>query len=67
MRLGGAPGMASPFPDRPKGMHHQTYKRLQSAVLNAEILAEEQLAILLARLQRSDRGSAGRPSKEFWT
>jgi hypothetical protein len=67
MRLGGEPGMASPFPDRPKGMHHQTYKRLQSAVLNAEILAEEQLAILLARLQRSDRRSAGRPSKEFWT
>ena len=32
-------------------MHHQTYERLQAAVLDAEILAEERLAILLARLQ----------------
>src|SRR5215471_9963675 len=52
MRLGGEPGMASVFPARPKGMHHRTYERLQSAVLNAEILAEERLAIVLARLQR---------------
>jgi hypothetical protein len=52
-------------------MHRQTYERLQSAVLNAEILAEERLVILLARLQRSDRRRerrpAGRPKKEFWT
>ena len=46
VRLGGEPGTASAFPGRPKGMHHQTYKRLQSAVLNAEILAEERLATL---------------------
>jgi hypothetical protein len=71
MRLGGEPGMASVFPARPKGMHHRTYERLQSAILNAEILAEERLVILLGRLQRSDRRrehrSAGRPRKEFWT
>jgi hypothetical protein len=39
--------------------------------LNAEILAEERLVILLARLQRSERQnerrSTGRPRKEFWT
>jgi hypothetical protein len=71
MRLGGEPGIASAFPGRPKGMHHKTYAGLQSAVLNAEISAEERLVILLARLQRgnrrSQRRSTGRPRKEFWT
>ena len=70
MRLGGEPGTAAPFPDRPKGMHYKTYERLKSAALNAEILAEEQLIILLARMQRygrrSECRSAIRPSKEFW-
>ena len=70
MRLGGEPCTASAFPGRPKGMHHQTYERLQSAVLNAEILAEERLAIILQRLQDSDRRSwrrsTGRLRKEFW-
>jgi hypothetical protein len=70
MRLGGEPGTASLFPNRPKGMHDETYGRLKSAVLSAEVLAEEQLAIVLARLHRSDRGrkhrSIGRPRKEFW-
>jgi hypothetical protein len=70
MRLGGEPGTASLFPHRPKGMHNANYKRLQSAVLNAEILAEERLVIFLEQLQRRERQSkrrvAGRPSKEFW-
>jgi hypothetical protein len=52
-------------------MHHRTHERLQSAVLNAEIQAEEGLTHLLARLQRGDRRdgrrSTGRPRKEFWT
>jgi hypothetical protein len=70
VRLGGEPGTAALFPARPKGMRHETYERLQTAVFNAEILAEEQIAVLLARLQRSDRRrehrSAGRRRKEFW-
>jgi hypothetical protein len=69
-RLGGEPGIASAFPGRPKGMHRETYDHLQSAVLSAEILAQERLATVLARLQRrerrSERRTAGRPSKEFW-
>jgi len=71
MRLGGEPGTASAFPARPKGMHRDTYERLQSAVLNAEILAEERLVIALGRLERSDRRrtrrTTYRPRKEFWT
>ena len=71
MRLGGEPGTASVFPARPKGMHRETYERLQSRVLNAEMLAEERLAILVARLQRSDRRSerrsSSRPRRDFWT
>jgi hypothetical protein len=51
-------------------MHRRTYERLQSAVLNAEMLAEEQLGVLLTRLQRRDRRTGrrevGRPRKEFW-
>jgi hypothetical protein len=69
-RLGGEPGTASAFPARSKGMHRDTYERLQSAVLNAEILAQERLVNALAQLQRrerrSERRTAGRPSKEFW-
>jgi hypothetical protein len=69
-RLGGEPGTASAFPARPKGMHRDTYERLQSAVLNAEILAQERLVNALAQLQRRERRSkgrsAGRPRKEFW-
>ena len=49
----------------------EAYERLQSAVLNAEIQAEERLTHLLARLQRGGRRggrrSTGRPRKEFWT
>src|SRR5262249_46218317 len=50
MRLGGEADIVSAFPARPKGMHRQTYERLQSAALNAEILAEEGLAIAIAPL-----------------
>jgi hypothetical protein len=71
MRIGGEPGIVAPFPTRPKGMHHKTYDRLKSAALNAEILAEERLVILLGQMQRSDRKrkhrSVVRPRKEFWT
>jgi hypothetical protein len=69
MRLGGEPGIASRFPDRPKGMHRKTYEHLQSAGLSAEILAQGRLAIFLERLKQSKRPrgrSSRRLGKEFW-
>jgi hypothetical protein len=69
MRLGGEVGIASRFPDRPKGMHRKTYEHLQSAGLSAEILAQGRLAIFLERLKQSERPrgrSSRRLGKEFW-
>jgi hypothetical protein len=70
MRLGGEPGTASLFPKRPKGMHHRTYQRLQSEVLDAEMLTEERLVIFLERLQQGERQGNSRssrlPGEEFW-
>jgi len=40
-RLGGSASMMAPFPDRPKGMHHETYWRLREEHDEAEM---EQLA-----------------------
>src|SRR5215204_4800846 len=35
-RLGGSANMMEPFPERPKGLHHDTYRRLLREYLEAE-------------------------------
>ncbi len=64
MRLGGDPGMAASFPDRPKGMWRRTYERLCHDAFEAKMVANEAFVIraerLLARVDRSSN------KKEFW-
>lgn len=73
MGLGGTASLAEPFPDRPGGMHRETYYRLFAQALDAEVVwhrgARRVVARaehLLARLERDDRArtrAAGRPHR----
>ena len=51
MSLGGAPGMAAPFPQKPKGMWRRNYARLREQALEAELLAEQRLVLWADRLR----------------
>ena len=63
-RLGGDPGMAAPFPARPKGMWRRTYERLHRRTFEIEMRAEEAIDLHVAKLTaRIERPNSKR---SFW-
>jgi hypothetical protein len=63
-RLGGDPGMASPFPKRPKGMWRRTYERLHRQTFEIEMRAEEAMDLHMVKLAARIETANGKRS--FW-
>ena len=54
MGLGGDPGMATPFPERPRGMWRSTYRRLRARSVESEQLANAAFASRYQTLRRQN-------------
>jgi hypothetical protein len=63
VRLGGQPGMASTFPDRPRGMWRRTYERLEESASAAETQADDALSLKVGQLLRAGQRKGKR---SFW-
>jgi hypothetical protein len=57
--------MASPFPERPKGMWRRTYERLHERTFETEMRAEEAIDLRLVAL--AARIDQTRRKRSFWT
>ena len=64
-RLGGDPGMATPFPPKPRGMWRRTYEGLRGQAFDAEMRAGEAFSPQAKRmLARIDKPKRNRPSRK---
>ena len=60
--LGGAPGMANPIPDKPKGVHWRTYNRIVDEIYRVECIVDDFTYALFERIAKRS------PSKgDFWS
>ncbi|AUN30297.1 hypothetical protein [Niveispirillum cyanobacteriorum] len=59
-KLGGDPGMASPIPKKPKGMHWRTYNAAVERILTLEIEAEGELEEVILRMEARWSRARGR-------
>lgn len=61
-KLGGKPGMDSPIPDKPKGMHWRTYNRIVDEIYRVECIVDEHTIALVARLTKQTPSNG-----DFWS
>ena len=61
-KLGGEPGMDSPIPDKPKGMHWRTYNRIVDEIYRVESIVDEHTIALVKRLTKRTSNNG-----DFWS